>query len=375
MRQLTSTKKWMRGLLAGTLTLSLASCSTIPAFGPDADTISRSVVGGLGATSDVLPFEIIDVTATTLPSTNVLVATFPPTFRNQGFRSTDETVEVGDRLEIRIWEIAEDGLFSTAGRRETILEVVVSNSGEVALPYANTISAQGYTVAELRALLLDRYTGQAIEPEIAIAITDTQSRTVTVLGDARTLGRALIPSKGIKLLDLIAQVGGFPHAHWEMTVTIQRGTATASLSASNVISHPANNIIVLPGDIVNVTYEPRRFAVYGGVNRPSNIEIPMQKAHLAYLMADVGGLNDRIAQAQSVFVFRPVNANSVATTAIAYRFDFSRPDSLLLAGMFRLEPTDIIYVASADAADFQKIVSIVLSPLLGTAASTSNLGK
>jgi polysaccharide export outer membrane protein len=135
--------------------------------------------------------------------------------------------------------------------------------------------------------------------------------------------------------------------------------------------------VVLPGDIINIVHEPRRFAVYGAINQPGNIEIPMEEAHLAYLLAEVGGLNDRVAQARSAFVFRPVVGDSLraASTAIAYRLDFSRPDALLLAGMFKLQPNDITYIASADAADFQKFVTIFLSPLLGTATRASSIGN
>ncbi|MFP1646818.1 SLBB domain-containing protein, partial [Pontitalea aquivivens] len=123
---------------------------------------------------------------------------------------------------------------------------------------------------------------------------------------------------------------------------------------------------------VHVSHEPRRFAVYGGVSRPANIEIPVEDAHLAYLLAEVGGLNDRVAQTRSVFVFRPTADAGLAT---AYQLDFSRPDALLLASAFRLMPTDITYVASADAADFNRFVSIMLSPLLGTARSANALGN
>lgn len=133
-----------------------------------------------------------------------------------------------------------------------------------------------------------------------------------------------------------------------------------------------NNIVILPGDTVTVDHAPRRFAVYGGVSRPANIEIPVEHAHLAYLLAEVGGLNDRVAQTRSVFVFRPTADAGLAT---AYQFDFSRPDALLLASAFRLMPTDITYVASADAADFNRFVSILLSPLLGTARSAGSLGN
>jgi polysaccharide export outer membrane protein len=89
-------------------------------------------------------------------------------------------------------------------------------------------------------------------------------------------------------------------------------------------------------------------------------------------MAEVGGLNDQVAQTRSVFVFRPSEGAGLAK---AYQFDFSRPDALLLASAFRLLHTDITYVASADAADFKRFVSIVLSPLFGFTNVLSKLGN
>lgn len=355
-----------------TLASLLASCSAMPAFGPDADAITSVASDAAAVTEDAMQLQVVEVTAGTLPVLPQTHASFPASFRTQGFRESDEVVGVGDHLEIRIWEVAEDGLFATAGNRETVLNVGVSNTGHITVPYAGAIAAHGLTTSQLRSLLLERYHGQAVEPEIAVAITSTEARSATVLGNVRSAGRIELPTRGTRLLDLLASTGGVSQAPWEVLVSVQRGSNSASLLLSSIVARSTNNIVILPGDTVNVSHEPRRFAVYGGVSRPANIEIPVEDAHLAYLLAEVGGLNDRVAQTRSVFVFRPAVEAGVAT---AYRFDFSRPDAFLLASAFRLMPTDITYVASADAADFNRFVSIMLSPLLGTASSATALGN
>ncbi len=348
----------------------LAGCSSLPAFGPNADAIMRAGADGATAVQDTVPFEIVEVTASTLPKTDDKSSLFPASFRSQQFHSEDEVIHEGDLLEILIWEVAEDGLFASAGNRETKLNVQVSNSGQISVPYAGAIGAQGLTTSDLRALLLERYHGRAVEPEIAVSVAGTDARSAILLGDVRNPGRATVPSRGIRLLDLIAQSGGANHAPWEIMISVQRGTASAAVSLADVIGNAANNIVILPGDTVNVAYEIRRFAVYGGVTRSSNIEIPKQEANLAYLLAEVGGLDERVAQAGSVFVFRPA---ADANAATAYRFDFSRPDAFLLASAFILKPTDIIYVASADAVDFQRFTSIIMSPLLRITQETVSL--
>lgn len=350
----------------------LAGCASLPAFGPNADAIMRAGADGATEVQDTISFEVVEVTASTLPTNGNTSSLFPAAFRLQQFRSADELIHEGDLLEIRIWEVAEDGLFASAGNRETKLDAQVSNSGQITVPYAGTLGVQGLTTYDLRALLLERYQGRAVEPEIAVSITGTEARSATLLGDIGNPGRVTIPSRGIRLLDLIAKSGGANHAPWEMLVSVQRDAVSDTVTLADIIGNPENNIVILPDDTVNVAHQPRRFAVYGGVSRSNNVEIPIAEANLSYLLAEVGGLDERVAQAGSVFVFRP---KADAITATAYRFDFSRPDAFLLAGAFSLMPNDITYVASADAADLQRFVSIMLSPLLGAAQSASTLGN
>ena len=367
-----SRPSYLNATLAAAALGLLAGCSTMPAFGPDANAITGTGANRTAVAEDTLPFEVVEVTAATLPEAANTTSFFPASFQSQQFSNADEVVIEGDLLEIKIWEVAEDGLFATSGNRETILNVQVSNSGQITVPYAGTLEAKGLTTTEMRALLLERYQGRAVEPEILVSITGTEARSTTLLGAVRTPGRITVPSRGIRLLDLIAQSGGASHVPWEMLISVQRGIASGTVSLSDIVSIPANNIVILPGDTVNVAHEPRRFAVYGGVSRSSNIEIPTQDATLAYLLAEVGGLNDRVAQARSVFVFRKTSSGAIPT---AYQFDFSRPDAFLLAHSFRLQPNDITYVASADAADFQRFVTILLSPLLGTGGTITQLGQ
>ena len=359
-------------MVLGVVATAVAGCSSMPAFGPDAEAIQGASQENAAQTADPLPFQLVEVTAATLPASSASFASFPAAFRAQGFRGADEVIEAGDQLDIRIWEVAEDGLFASAGNRETLLTVQVSNSGNIVVPYAGSIPAHGLTAAKLREVLLERYKGKAVSPEIAVEITATHAREVTILGDVRTPGRVEIGSRGVRLLDLIAQAGGTSDAPWEVMVHVQRDSITGSMSLASILDHAEGNIVAMPGETIHIDHQPRRFAVYGGVSRPANIEIPVEDAHLAYLLAEVGGLNDRVAQIRSVFVFRPTADAGLAT---AYQFDFSRPDALLLASAFRLMPTDITYVASADAADFNRFVSILLSPLLRTARNAGSLGN
>ncbi len=367
----TAPARWI--VLAGAGAV-LAGCTAMPSFGPSSAAVNAAAADVVANPDDVMPFRIVDVSISTLPVDDPAPRHFPQVLRQQALRAEDDVIAIADQLDIRIWEIAEDGLFATAGRRETVLPVVVSNTGTITAPYAGTVVAKGLTASELRTALLQRYQGQAIEPEIAVTIAATQSNAVTVLGAVRSPGRAIVPSRGIKLLDLMAQMGGTVHPAWETRVSLQRGSTTGAVLLTDILNEAGNNIIILPDDVINVDHIPRRFAVYGAINRPGNIAVPLEHAVLSYLLAEVGGLDDGVAQAKSVFVFRPATG-SATNTATAYRFDFSVPDAFLLAGQFRLEATDIVYVTSAEAADLQRFLSTVLTPLVSTTSTIARVGN
>lgn len=353
----------------------LSGCSTLPAFGPSSDVIVQAgtIVGR--DSSEVFPFDIVNITSTSIPKALVPRRKFPDWLLKQSLLIENETIQVADVLEIRLWEVAEDGLFATSGERMTVLTANVSNSGEIEVPYAGRIETKGLSTSELRQVLIERYRGKAIEPEIIVRISETRSRDVTVLGAVERSGRTVVPPSGISLLNLLAQTGGVPYPLWEGLVSIRREGRSASLSLQEISDETLNNVVILPGDAVQVTHVPRRFSVYGAVSRRGNLEVPVLQPSLSKLLAEAGGLNDMLAEPNSVFVFRqPAPSQTTKqVNAIAYRLDFARPDAFLLADRFLLRSTDIVYVATADASEFRKFVTTILSPFFGAATNVDNL--
>ena len=351
----------------------LSGCSTLPAFGPSSDAIVGAAKHREKILSESAGFQLVDVSPSTLPALpHDQAQEFPERLLVQKFLSSNQAVMPSDSLVIRIWEAADDGLFAAGGQRETEFVLKVSNGGTIDLPYAGTISVVGKSVQEIREILLERYRGIAIDPEINVEIKETSLRGVAVLGAVVSPGLIPIPERGVKLLDVIALAGGIPHPDWEVTVNVRRRNLSASLGLEHVLGNPSNNVVILPDDNVTVSHVPRRFAVYGAIAKPGNVSLNTPSPRLADLLADSGGLNDMQAAAGSVFVFRIPGDNN-QTDAIAYRLDFSRPDAFIMASQFNVVSSDIVYVAASDASELRKFFTTLLSPLLGGASSARNL--
>ena len=392
MSRLTASFRRLNTIVLLVVSIWLSGCSVMPAFGPSSDTIVDAAQNNRSYKDkqheyrhrehqDVAlttPFQLIDVSSTTLPAAQkVVVEQFSAPFINQGFLLENQKIIPGDTLVIRIWEAADDGLFASAGQRETLLTLTVSNSGNIDIPYAGNIDVVGQSAHRVREELLRRYKGQAIDPEINVHIQETTSRNISVLGAVAAPGRIMVPAQGIRLHDLIALAGGIPHPPWETTLKISRSTHSSTISVAHVFNQPQNNIVTLPGDILYVDHTPRQFAMYGAITKPGNITINNPSPNLSELLAESGGLVDLQAEANSVFIFRMSHKKEDAEQKIpmAYRLDFSKPDAFLLAGQFEVLPSDIVYVATAGASEFRKFITTLLSPFLGGTSGVQNLNN
>ena len=355
------------------LAFVVTGCTSLPAFGPSAQDIVGAAESNIAVDSDMTAFVLIDVSAATLPAVQSKGSVVPAGFRAQEFSTTHESISASDKLEVRIWEAATDGLFASNGQRETVLALQVSSAGTIEVPYAGRIAVAGLTPGQVRDELLKKLQGQAIDPEINVQITEIGPRTATILGAVRASGQVTIPANGMRMLDLLAQAGGVPYPHWEVEVIISRGSATGRMRLDHLRGNTANNIVILPQDTVQVVHAPRRYSVFGAVRQSGRVALDTAIPTLSDLLAEVGGLNDTQAAPNAVFVFR--RAHRLGAAQKVYRLDFARADSFLLADQFTLLDADIVYVATADATEFRKFITTIVSPFLGGVTGVQNIGN
>lgn len=153
--------------------------------------------------------------------------------------------------------------------------VKVGAQGEIVLPYLGTVRLAGLTPSEASLYLARQLKekGILVEPQVSVAIMDSPTKVVTVLGEVEK--PSPVPAFGqLRLMDVISACGGFtPLASHTITIrrpddpnaiTVQLGTDPKSTAQSN--------IPLMPGDTVIV---PRVGNVYivGQVTRPQAIPL------------------------------------------------------------------------------------------------------
>jgi polysaccharide export outer membrane protein len=105
---------------------------------------------------------------------------------------------------------------------------------------------------------------------------------------------------------------------------------------------------------------------------------------LAEALGQVGGLSENLADRGGVFVFRfetkdrARKVGAATTTAfhqgvpMVYRLDFNTPEAFFLAQSFMLRDKDVVYVALASAAEFNKFLRLIVSPFLALGQDISD---
>lgn len=364
----------------------IAGCQSLPSTGPSAMDISLDETKA-ASRSDA--FTMIDLDQTNVRNLGAGAAS-PLTGFIGGSRShhTAHPIGLGDKLAITVWEASSDGLFSSTDVKQTKIDATVDRNGAIFVPYAGRIPVTGQSIEDVRTTIAEKLQGQAIDPQVQVALAETAGAILSVVGDVVAPGQFSISSRGLRLIEAIALAGGPSHASYETDVTVARANTRASVRLAQIMRDGQSNIYLRSGDIVQLLHRPRSFTAFGAVTAQNIQSFQAEDVSLAEAIAQSGGLNDSLADAGGVFLFRfekadrlasagialPADANAMAVPTI-YRLDFTAPEAFFTATSFMMRDKDIIYVANAPATEFQKFVGTVLSPLIGSTQSVASLQR
>ena len=308
-----------------------------------------------------------------------------------------QTVGKGDIIEISIWEAPPATLFSSSNTasgsissssgRTVLPEQMVNSAGTISVPFAGQIPADGQSLREIEAEIIKRLKGKANQAQVIARVIRNASSNVTVIGDVASTVRMPLTANGEKLLDAIAAAGGPKQPPSKITIQVTRGESVYSLPLETILRDSAQNINLLPGDLVTVLFQPKSFTALGATNKNEEVGFETQGISLAQALARTGGLNDNRADAQGVFIFRfedkavvdwPVSPKEVTAdgkVAVIYRVDLKDPASFFNAQNFKIENKDILYVSNAPITETQKFLNVLFSVTYPILNATTVLGR
>ena len=293
-----------------------------------------------------------------------------------------QKVDVGDSVQINIWETGSGGLFTTpamdrmgtgaSARVSSLPDQVVARDGTVNVPFAGRIKVAGKTPIEIEQQIVGNLAGKTADPQAMVTLTRSMSHSATVTGDVTAGARVPLSPNGDRILDVIAAAGGIKAPVHESFITVSRDGNSLSVPMQAILASTRENIYVRPGDIVTVYRAPQSFTAFGATGRNAVVGFDASGITLEEAMGKAGGLLDDRSDPKGVFVLRYEPTNLVQqypgipphllhgnVVPVAYRLDMRDPTSLFRARRFHMRDKDILYVSHAPITEVEKILRLV----------------
>jgi polysaccharide export outer membrane protein len=337
------------------LSFGIAGCQVVPGDGP-------WMPGAQSTSTDALPFDVIDLTPTTV------IAYRPPASVDQpsttsGLSASGGHVAVapGDVLKVRIFEPYEGSIFPTIQRPGADLGAQrVTDEGTINVPYAGTVKVANLDLTQIEQRIASQLAGKAQDPQVIVEFVADRTHTVMVSGDVKNPGRISLLEGVRSVVDAINRAGGpvkDPSAQLQVVVR-RNGQVILTAQYSDLLA--GGDIAVQKGDEIVVRPNSRTFTVLGAVQKSGNYELTKTDLTLLEALGQVGGLSDERANKTGVFVFRIGDIqNNPSTRARVFRLDLAQPVSIFVAQQFGMQPRDVVYVTNAPLYEYNKIISAI----------------
>lgn len=371
----------LRILFALFVISTLGGCSTYPGWLPS-DGPSRQQVMGSQDNKVVQGIHVVQV--------NDMVARALLTERKKALfseafdRSTHHSYVVGDGdvIQVSVWEAppallfgsapAVPGMAVTSSQVTTFPEEMVGDAGTINIPFAGQILCAGQSLQEIEATITNRLKDKAHDPQVLVRMIRNNTDNVTVVGEVAASTRMPLTARGERLLDALAAAGGVRQPVDKMTLQVTRGDSVQSLPLATIIADPKQNIVLQPGDVITAMYQPLSFTVLGATGKNAEINFEAKGISLTQALARAGGLQDSLADARAVFIFRledrkalPWATPPVTTpdgkVPVVYQLNLKDPASFFVAQNFPMDDKDVMYVSNAPVAELQKFLNIIVS--------------
>jgi polysaccharide biosynthesis/export protein len=289
---------------------------------------------------------------------------------------------IGDIVSVTVFEAAAGGLFIPAeasvrpGNFITLPNQAVDNGGNISVPYAGVVRAQGRTQVEVQRAVVDALKNRAIEPQVVVALVEQRTSLISVLGEVGRPQRIPASAAGEHLLDAITRAGGPSAKGFDTWVMLEREGRRATVPFGALVYEPSNNIYAHAGDTIYVYTDPQTFLAFGaagggtlGGGNQAQVKFDAWRISLAEAVAKAGGLNDFLADPAAVFLYRGETRGVAERLGvdcskfegpiipIIYNINFRDPAGYFLATHFEMRNKDVIYISNSVSVETTKVLN------------------
>ncbi|MBV9462488.1 MAG: polysaccharide export protein [Bradyrhizobium sp.] len=377
---LSTAGRFLRRAALALLASFCAGCSTVPSSGPQGPDVLNQSEGGEPVH---VPYALVELKADVVRILGQYTPRLSTAFAD---RTPPKAYRfgIGDLVTVSIFEAAAGGLFTSdagvrAGNFVTLPNQAVDEQGNIAVPYAGSVPAKNRTPSEIQADIVSRLKDRALEPQVIVAVAQQNTSLISVLGDVHSAGRFPASPSGERVLDAITRAGGPGNQGYDMWVTLERRGHRATIPFGALLYEPANNIFVVPNDVIYLFNQPQTFVAFGAAWTQGQFPFGAWRLSLAEAVCKQGGLNDAQAEPRSVFLYRGETREVAAKLGvdcakfegpiipIIYHVNLRDPSGYFLAQSFEMRNKDVLFSSNSSMLETTKFLTF-----LRTVMATAN---
>jgi polysaccharide export outer membrane protein len=317
--------------------------------------------GAQAASTEALPFDVVDLTPTSVVAYRPPASIDKPSTTSNLSAGGHVSVAPGDVLKIRIFEPYEGSIFPTIQRPGADLGVQrVTDAGTINVPYVGTVAVAGLDLTQIEQKIAGQLKGKAQDPQVIVEFVADRTHTVMVSGDVKNPGRVSLLEGTRSIVDAINRAGGpFNMAAAQLEVVVRRnGQVILTEQYSDLLA--GGDIGIQKNDEIVVRPNSRSFTVLGAVQKSGNVDLTKANVTLLEALGQVGGLSDERANKTGVFVFRLGDIQNIpGARGRVFRLDLSQPVSIFVAQQFGMQPRDVVYVTNAPLYEYNKLLTAI----------------
>lgn len=366
-----------RRLVPVALALSLAACASMPVTGPLAPEIHKEA-GDLAPPFLLVPVSRVTLTALSHAAPDGLSHLDAPA------PAPAITVHVGDMVSVTLWEFGSGllGPVNTENQQNqgligaqsaTVPTQTVDQTGNIIIPFAGEIHAAGKTTRQVQQAIIAALRGKANQTQALVQVVQSTENAVTVSGDVNHPGRFPLMSSGTHLLDAISLAGGTTGKARDMLIQLTRGGVVRQVRLADVQANPADNIFLMPNDLITLDQEPQTLVVLGATNKNQEVSFGKSRVTLTEALGNGGGLSDQLADPFGVYILRyerrdvakslraaplPDYLEANDMVPVVYQLNFKTADGMLMAQSFVMRDRDLVYVANSPSVQLGKLARL-----------------
>ncbi|MEK6787328.1 MAG: polysaccharide biosynthesis/export family protein [Pseudomonadota bacterium] len=274
------------------------------------------------------------------------------------FRPDDYRISAGDALSITVWDHPE--LTTPAGQYVADPNSrLVRPDGTFYYPYLGNVMAAGFTPDRLRAQVAGQLTRFITSPQVDIAVSRYGSQRVFFTGAFLRSDPQTLTNVPLSLSEAIGKAGiNLDQADLSGLRLRRDGEEyVLNLDALSRQGVDLQRVYLKHDDTLFLPFNDRKKVfVMGEVGLSKAITFKTEDISLADALGTVSGLRPETAKASDVYVIRQ-SKQSPDTGADVFRMNANSPVSWVMAGRFRLQPGDVVYVDTASIVRFNRVVS------------------